>query len=209
MSIRTASRRAACLMLLTAGLSTVISACGSSDTAHRSSSSPSASMTAINGNNPQDAAFLEMMVAHHEQAIQMAQMVPSHTQKQQIRQLASKIEAAQGPEIAKMNVWLDEWNEGDPSATASDSGGTDHGGKDSGVPGDGMVTAGEMGALERARGAAFDRLWLQMMIKHHEGAVTLSQQELASGENAQVKALAQAIIDGQTKEITAMKQMLG
>ena len=74
---------------------------------------------------------------------------------------------------------------------------------------DGMMTAEQMTALEQAKGAAFDKLYLQDMIAHHEGAVVMAQQEIDSGENPQVKALAQAIIDGQTKEIAEMKKMLG
>ena len=84
-------------------------ACSSS-----ASSSPSASSSAgvvINGHNAQDMAFLTDMIAHHQQAIDMAQMVPSHTNNAKVTALAAQIEAAQGPEIAKMQTWLDEWNE--------------------------------------------------------------------------------------------------
>ena len=71
-----------------------------------------------------------------------------------------------------------------------------------------MMTAQQMAELEAKNGAAFDKMWLTMMIAHHEGAITMSQQELAQGENAQVKAVAQAIIDGQAKEVAEMKAML-
>ena len=71
-----------------------------------------------------------------------------------------------------------------------------------------MMSAREMADLESKSGASFDRTWLTMMIAHHEGAIAMSQQELAQGENAQVKTVAQAIIDGQTKEIAEMKAML-
>jgi|JI10StandDraft_1071094.scaffolds.fasta_scaffold21009_7 uncharacterized protein (DUF305 family) len=191
-------------------------ACSSS-----ASSSPSASSSAgvvINGHNAQDMAFLTDMIAHHQQAIDMAQMVPSHTNNAKVTALAAQIEAAQGPEIAKMQTWLDEWNEGQPSASAgSESAASGHGmsGMDHGAapsssssPMPGMMTDKQMADLESKNGAAFDKMWLTMMIDHHQGAITMAQQELAMGENAQVKAVAQAIIDGQTTEIATMKAML-
>lgn len=72
----------------------------------------------------------------------------------------------------------------------------------------GMMTDKQMADLESKNGAAFDKMWLTMMIDHHQGAITMAQRELAMGENAQVKAVAQAIIDGQTTEIATMKAML-
>jgi len=142
--------------------------------------------------------FLQMMIPHHEQAVEMSALAPSRTQNAAVLKLASQIEAAQGPEIAQMKSWLTEWNE--PLAM---SGSSDHG------EGSGMMTTEQMSALEQANGAAFDKLYLQDVVAHHEGAVAMAQQELDSGENPQVKALAQAIIDGQTKEINEMQQMLG
>lgn len=146
--------------------------------------------------------FLQMMIPHHEQAVAMSALAPSRTQNAAVLKLASQIEAAQGPEIAQMKSWLTAWNE--PLAASSMSG-MDHG---SGDGMDGMMTGAQMTALEQANGAAFDKLYLQDMIAHHEGAVVMAQQEIDSGENPEVKALAQAIIDGQTKEIAEMKQML-
>jgi uncharacterized protein (DUF305 family) len=179
-----------------------LSACGSSGTATQSptaagSSSSSAADPA--GHNAQDISFAQMMIPHHQQAIEMAKLVPSRTQNQKVRALASQIEAAQDPEIATMRTWLQQWG---ATASPSASGHDAHGG-------DGMMTAQQMAELEKASGAAFDRLWLQMMITHHEGAVTMAQQELATGQNGQAKAMAQAIIGGQTKEINEMKQLLG
>lgn len=183
-----------------------------------STSSPtptSSSATVLNGYNSQDVTFLVDMVAHHQQAIDMAEMVPSHTNNAQVKALATKIEAAQGPEIAKMNAWLAEWDE--TPATGSESHGSghgssgmDHGGSTSSANpmGPGMMSAAQMADLESKSGAEFDRMWLTMMIAHHEGAVTMSEQELTQGENAQVKALAQEIINAQAKEIAEMQEML-
>ena len=155
------------------------------------------------------------MVAHHQQAIDMAEMVPSHTNNAQVKALATKIEAAQGPEIAQMNAWLAEWNEtpemgSESSGNGHNMSGMDHGGSMSSANpmGPGMMSAAQMADLESKSGAEFDRMWLTMMIAHHEGAVTMSEQELAQGENAQVKALAQEIINAQAKEIAEMQEML-
>lgn len=192
-----------------------VTACSS--TSNTQPSSTSASATVLNGHNTQDVTYLAEMVAHHQQAIDMAQMVPSHTTNTRVRALAAQIEAAQGPEIAKMNAWLGEWNEGTSTESGSmspggghDMSGMEHGGPtSSGKPmGPGMMSAAEMADLESKNGASFDQMWLTMMIAHHEGAVTMSQQELASGENAQVKELAQDIINAQAKEIAEMKAML-
>ena len=210
-SFRKNSMRVYGAVVITVSAVAVLAACGGSSASHdmstttpSASASPSTSATVVGGHNEQDAAFLEMMIPHHEQAIEMAAMVPSHTRNPQVRKLGAQIEAAQRPEISKMSAWLAEWNEG---VTPSGMG---HGGHDgTGAPGAGMMTAQQVAALDKAQGAAFDKRWLQMMIAHHEGAVTMAKQELASGENAQVKALAQSVIDGQTKEISQMKQMLG
>lgn len=197
----------------------VVAGCSATSSAQPQSST---SFTVVNGHNNQDATFLADMVAHHQQAIDMSEMVPSHTNNPQVKALAARIEAAQGPEIAKMEGWLGEWSEGSSASSqptsaggGHDMSGMDHGSMDHAGPtssaqpmGPGMMSAREMADLESKNGASFDRMWLTMMIAHHEGAVTMSQQELAQGENAQVKAMAQAIIDGQTKEIAEMKAML-
>lgn len=203
-----------------AGAIIVLAAAGAVTACSSTSSTPppvSSSAATMIGHNSQDATFVVDMVAHHQQAIDMAQMVPSHTNNAQVRALAAQIEAAQGPEIAKMNAWLAEWNAGTsagPSSTSPSGGhdmsGMDHSGPTSsaGPMGPGMMSAQEMADLESKSGAAFDQMWLTMMIAHHEGAVTMSEQELAQGENAQVKALAQGIITAQDKEIAEMKAML-
>lgn len=199
---------AAVIVLATAG---AVAGCSSTST----TSTPASSATVLNGHNSQDTSFLVDMVAHHQQAIDMAQMVPSNTNNPQVRALAAQIEAAQDPEIAQMNTWLGQWNEAPATGSRApgsghDMSGMDHGGPTSsaGPMGPGMMSAQEMADLESKSGAAFDQMWLTMMIAHHEGAVTMSEQELAQGENAQVKALAQGIITAQAKEIAEMKAML-
>lgn len=142
-----------------------------------------------------DVTFLQMMYPHHAQAVEMAKMVPSRSQNQQLIALASKIEAAQAPEMTKFAGLLHSFGKPAPSATM------DH-------PMNGVMSQDQMTALAKASGAAFDKMWLQMMIDHHKGAVTMSDTELADGSNAQVKALAQGIITAQQAEIQQMRGML-
>lgn len=135
------------------------------------------------------------MIPHHRQAIEMATMVPTRAGSQKVKDLAAQIQAAQDPEIAQMSGWFQTWGEPAPPA-----GGMQHG--------DGMMSMDEMTQLEKATGDAFDTMWLQMMVKHHQGAVAMAKTELAQGSNPQAKTLAQAIIDGQSREIATMTALL-
>lgn len=118
-------------------------------------------------------------------------------------ELARQIKAAQGPEITQMSGWLAGWGE-DPSPMAMDH---DMGGDMGGDMGDGMMTQAEMDALEQATGDGAARLFLKGMIKHHEGAILMAQEELADGQNTEAKQLAQQIIDDQLAEIATMNRL--
>ncbi|MET9229322.1 DUF305 domain-containing protein [Lentzea sp. NPDC003310] len=146
--------------------------------------------------NAADVTFAQSMVPHHEQALDMAELVPSRSSDEKVRDLAQRIEKAQGPEIAQMNEWLRKWGE---------DGKSEHTGHDMA----GMMSGDDMAKLEKASGQEFDRLWLTMMIEHHEGAVEMAKTELADGEDPDAKKVAQAILDGQQREITEMKALLG
>ncbi|SDE39439.1 DUF305 domain-containing protein [Rhodococcus tukisamuensis] len=163
---------------------------------------------AASAHNAADMMWVQMMIPHHQQAVEMAEMVSDHSTNPELVALASRIEAAQGPEIAQMTGWLEDWNAPATDATM------DHSmpGTDASMPGmdhGGMMTAEQMTQLDESTGAAFDQAWLEMMIEHHVGAVDSSEEILASGQSAQVKELAQSIIDGQQAEIDQMKAMLG
>lgn len=154
------------------------------------------------GNNADDVTFAQGMVPHHQQAIDMAKLVSSRSQNPKVLDLAKKVEAAQDPEITKMNEWLKAW--GAPAATSMP--GMDHGSGHGSMQG--MMSAEDMKMLEQAKGAAFDKMWLEMMIKHHEGAVAMAKTELEKGSSSDAKKLAQVIIDAQQKEIAEMQGML-
>lgn len=170
---------------------------------------------AASAHNAADVMWVQMMIPHHQQAVEMAEMVPDRSTNPELIALASQIEAAQGPEIAQMTGWLEDWNAPATDATMDHSmPGMDHSmpGTDASMPGmdhGGMMTAEQMTQLDESTGAAFDQAWLEMMIEHHVGAVDSSEKILTSGQSAQVKELAQSIIDGQQAEIDQMKAMLG
>jgi uncharacterized protein (DUF305 family) len=156
--------------------------------------------------NDADVTFTQSMIPHHKQAVQMAAMARAHASSTPVKELATQIEAAQGPEIKKMQGWLEDW--GQSKDSGSSMGGMGHGdGGMSGMPG--MMSSDDMGALDKATGSSFDKMFLTMMIAHHAGAIDMAKTEQAKGKNADVKALAKDIEKAQTTEIAQMKRMLG
>ena len=191
---------AAIALLATAGLT--LTACGEDpDDATSSTSSDSAAF------NEADVTFAQQMIPHHEQAIEMAQMAQGRASSEDVLGLAADIEAAQGPEIDTLQGWLKEWGEEVPSGEMS---GMDHGdmGGDSGGAMSGMMDEDEMNDLRAASGADWDRMFLEMMIEHHEGAVEMAQVEVDQGEDPDAVAMARKIISDQQAEITQMRQLL-
>jgi len=150
--------------------------------------------------NNADSAFVMMMIPHHQQAIEMSDMILAKPGiDAQVLDLAEQIKSAQGPEIDLMQGWLDEWGFG--SMDGMD--GMNHGGG-----GGGMMSDEDMAALGNATGAEASRLFLAQMIEHHEGALAMAEDEIKNGKNPDVIALAQDIVTSQTTEIATMKQLL-
>ncbi|MEU1981597.1 DUF305 domain-containing protein [Nocardia sp. NPDC019395] len=162
--------------------------------------SPSVSTPVSGEHNEADIRFAQEMIPHHRQAVAMAALVPSHSTDPRVVDLAARIQQAQDPEIAAMTGWLEAW--GAPVPEDSGHSGTDHGA----MPG--MMSTEQMAELEAAEGAEFDRMWLTMMIDHHEGAVQMARTELAEGTDPQARVTAQQIIDAQQSEIQEMRAML-
>lgn len=151
--------------------------------------------------NEADVRFARHMVPHHEQAMEMAALVPERTDNEAVRKLASRIEQAQGPEIDQLEAWLEKW--GAPGTETAEHG--EHGGN-SGMAG--MMSGGDMSELSAATGAEFDSAWLELMIKHHEGAVEMARTEIADGADPEAVAMAQRIVDAQLVEISEMRELL-
>jgi uncharacterized protein (DUF305 family) len=160
-----------------------------------SSPAPAATRTDF---NDADVTFLQMMYPHHAQAVDMAKLVPGRSQNEQVLALAANIEKAQAPEMTQFAALLQSF--GKP-APAADSGHT------ADMPG--MMTDEQMTTLKGLSGTEFDRMWLQMMIDHHTGAIIMANTELRDGTNADAKKLAEHIIANQQAEITQMRGMLG
>ncbi len=187
----------------------ILTACGSSSSGSGTGGTPgtqhspsaAAQPSTTGQHNAADVTFATGMIPHHTQAIQMAQMAIKQADNANLRQLAAMIKAAQQPEIVTMSSWLTAWRQPVPATgSGHDMGGMDMGGS--------MMTGAEMTALGKAGGIAFDRMWLQLMTKHHQGAVTMAKTELTSGSYPAAKNLAQSIIDSQTAEIAQMKTLL-
>ena len=180
-----------------------LSACGSETSPADSSPSPTASASQSPAENPNalnedDAMWLAMMLAHHDQAIQMSDFALSQTKNQEIKDLATAIRGAQYPEMEYMNGLLYEGGYTKPVDVSMHISHMQ-----------GMLTAEELAALGALTGSEFDKAFLTAMIAHHEGAVSMSENMLVSGVNAKVKELAGKIIDAQNQEIVKMQVMLG
>ncbi|HNB95997.1 MAG TPA: DUF305 domain-containing protein, partial [Microthrixaceae bacterium] len=196
-------RRAFSVAILAVALVTTAAACSNDDgTTGNSGATTTRGQTATaelpDDVNDADVAFVQGMVPHHEQAIQMSELVIANGDDPTVIALAEQINAAQGPEIDQMNTWLDDWD--------IDPAGSD--GMDGMDGANGMMSDDEMDMMSEAMGADLDRMFLETMIRHHQGAIRMAEVELEEGSNADVLALAQGIIDGQQAEIDQMQSML-
>lgn len=148
--------------------------------------------------NDADMMFASMMLVHHEQAIEMSDIILAKDDiDPDVTALADSIKNAQAPEIEKLQGWLDDWGV-DPDEHEMDE--MDHG--------DGMMSEEDLAALEAADGPEASRLFLEQMIIHHEGAVDMAQTQVDDGSNPDAVQLAQTIIEAQTTEIQEMKDLL-
>jgi uncharacterized protein (DUF305 family) len=173
---------------------------GCSDGGGASSADTSSSASDSTKHNDADVAFVQGMIPHHQGALAMAQLADGRATDPRVVDLADRIEAAQAPEIETMTGWLDSWGEPLPE----DGGGMDHG---SGMDMGGM-SEDEMTALDTAHGGDFDRMFLEMMIPHHQDAVEMAETEIADGSDPDVVDLARDIVESQSAEIEEMQTLL-
>lgn len=190
----------------------VIGACGNATTteatspaASSSTQTPTAEQAAAH--NHADMMFVHMMIPHHQQAIEMSDIVLAKPGiDPRVVELAQQIKAAQGPEIAQLQDWMKQW--GMP--------GMGHGGMGE-MPGmgrggmsgmDGMLSPAEMDALKSAEGVAATKLFLTGMIAHHQGAITMAQNEIKNGQFPDAVSMATSISDSQQQEIDEMNGIL-
>ena len=176
----------------------LLAACGSDHGGHAAASvevSPDAVFNAA------DVMFAQGMIPHHQQAIEMADMAldPAVGAGPAVLDLATRIKAGQDPEIAQMTTWLADWDQ--PTAMDLSDGHTMDGM-------DGMLSADEMKDLAALSGAEFDTAWMEGMIRHHEGAITMAEDVAAKGKQPEVKTLAEQIVAAQRAEIDEMRALL-
>jgi uncharacterized protein (DUF305 family) len=149
--------------------------------------------------NDQDVMFARMMIPHHRQAVEMARLAEGRAADARVARLARRIEAAQAPEIRTMSGWLTAWGEPVPGESPAPA--------HHAMPG--MMSPEDMRRLAGLSGRAFDRAFLTMMIRHHEGAVAMARDELRTGVYEPARRMATAIVSSQSAEIREMKGLLG
>jgi uncharacterized protein (DUF305 family) len=208
---RTTVQRAA----LSAGalaLAFALTACSDDATAPQTGTATagsSSSQASAEAHNDADVTFAQGMIVHHRGAIAMADLAVERAQNSDVQALAERISAAQGPEIDTMSGWLQAWDEDVPEGMAmEDMSGGGHGAMGEETPAAGMDMEASMTELDAAPAGEFDRMFLEMMIEHHQGAVEMAQTEQAEGENPDALELAQTIETDQTQEIQEMQQLL-
>ena len=176
---------------------------GTMDMGDSSSASEAAPIAESADFNKVDVGFAQGMIPHHAQAVEMADMALDSSTNPDVLELAKAIKAAQQPEIDQMTRWLTGWGQKVPEA----SGAHDMTDMDSMMM-SGMMTDADMQRLEDSSGAAFDRLWLELMVLHHEGAVVMAGDEIAGGKNPEAVTLAGTIVVAQEAEIATMNKLI-
>ncbi|WP_101952682.1 DUF305 domain-containing protein [Mycobacterium sp. 3519A] len=177
----------------------VLTGCGGSNETEHPATHTSSATAAAEAHNDADVMFAQHMIPHHQQAIEMSDMLLA---KQgidpRVIDLANQIKAAQGPEIQQMQGWLTQWD----SPAMPPMSGHD-------MPGmQGMMSDADMTALTNAQGAEASKLFLMQMISHHEGAITMAQSEIKDGQYPAAIDLAKTIETTQQKEIDTMRGLL-
>ena len=159
-----------------------------------------------------DVRFMQGMIGHHAQALEMAALVPERTHRDDMRLLAKRIDLSQADEIRMMQHWLEARGQQVPGPHAHHAAGAT-GAAVAAVAAmmPGMLSTEEMARLAAARGDAFDRLFLELMIKHHEGALTMVKELYATagaGQESEIYAFTSDVDADQRMEIDRMRGMI-
>ena len=154
-----------------------------------------------------DVRFMRDMIAHHQQALEMTALLPARTGRPDLRLLAERIDVSQQDEMALMRRWLQA--RGEEAQAAGAHAGHGAGGGHARMPG--MATPEELARLAAARGAEFDRLFLELMIRHHEGALEMVAQLFSApgaGQEPEIFRFATDVDADQRGEIERMRRLL-
>ena len=160
---------------------------------HEGHGSMSSDEKATGAYSDNELMFASMMIPHHSQAVTMSELALANSTNPEVLALATAIRDAQGPEISQMQSWLDEGKYSESESHSMNMGG--------------MMSEEEIAKLAIAKVAAFDRLFLEGMIAHHEGAIQMAEM-IKDSTNSEVKKLFSNIVSSQSAEIEAMKALL-
>ena len=200
------NRTAGLVAALALTLGGTLAACGDDNT-----DKPASAQVSTTQHDDADVTFATDMIPHHAQALSMVDLTQGRPLDPAVQKLAVGIRDAQAPEIETMVQWLTQWGKDIPQtsrdhAHADMHGMSGMGGSDETMPG--MMSAADMEELQRSSDADFQDMWLEMMIKHHQGAVEMAKTEIANGRYKPAVDLAKQIIASQSKEIATMRGML-
>ncbi|MFI6697923.1 DUF305 domain-containing protein [Streptomyces sp. NPDC050509] len=211
-SSRPSARRLALVGVLAAGALTLTACGGGEDHGMAGMDGDRTSATATTGSekspgagafNDADVTFAQSMIPHHEQALEMSALADGRASDAEIKKLAGEIEKAQDPEIRTMKGWLKSW--GKEEAASDSMPGMDHGG-DSAMSG--MMSDQDMADLKAAKGTDFDRMFAELMIAHHKGAITMAEDARKNGRDATAKKLAGDVVRTQSAEVDTFQKIL-
>ena len=178
----------------------LLAACGSESNQQSTASTQTDLTSSESSFNDADVMFAQMMIPHHEQAIELADIAldPTLMASEQVKTLASQIKLAQDPEIDLMTLWLTDWDQ--PLMDMSE---------EHDMSMDGMLSVDEIAALGELTGAEFDQAWATAMIAHHKGAIKMAKTVKEDGKSTPVQDLANLIVQEQQSEITFLETLLG
>ena len=191
-----AVKRLGAVVLVSAAM--LLGACGTAPTT--SEAKVSAVVQAEGAFNDTDVMYLQMMVAHHEQGLEMVKLAEKSAKRDDVRILAEAVDATQSDEVKMMTGWLTQWSapttvDHAPSAHA------DHGG----LPATGPE---EIAALKKAKGAKFETAFLNLFVAHQHNAVEMAHMETKQGSNAEAKAFADRVRASRADQIQQMLQLM-
>ncbi len=190
--------RAAAATVAAVTAATVLAACGGGDD---SAAQPGANASF----NLVDVGFAQEMILHHSQAVKMASLAATRAKDPKVKKLAAKIAAGQGPEIGTMQGFLKSWEQ--PLIPPMDGMGDEEMAAMMSESMPGMASGDDLARLSTAKGAAFDQLFLKLMLEHHRAALEMAQKEQTEGRSEPATALAREIVTTQTAEITRMSKL--
>lgn len=206
--------RAVAALTSVLGVVAALTACGSTSGSSTVQLSGEAVATMVAGPSPSstrthnvtDTQFAQMMIVHHQGAVQMAQLAADRAVTYEVRAFGKRIVAARGQEIERMSAWLTAWGEA-PASGQDGANGT--GMAHSSMQVEGMDQTAVTADLKGRNGKDFDRQFLTMMIAHHQSALEMAKVEQAEGLNADAVELSGTIATSQTAEMDEMRAMLG